>query len=73
MPRLPPESPTDASAYWLDRQRLQWPGQVADDGALFKLYHATNGGITAGVGSAVSGTDGAMAISELRCLWWLPA
>src|SRR5690606_38988453 len=57
-----PEAPTDASACWLDRQRLQWPGQVADDGALFKLYHATDGGMTAGVGSAVSGTDGAIGL-----------
>lgn len=55
-----PDSPTDASAYWLDRQLLQWPGQTADDGTHFKLYHAADGGIATRVGDAVSGSDGAV-------------
>ncbi|MGQ4660546.1 alpha-1,6-glucosidase domain-containing protein [Lysobacter sp. F6437] len=61
-----PDSPTDASAYWLDRRLLQWPGQVTDDGSKFRLYHAADGGIIAGVGRAVTGADGAVALQVSR-------
>ena len=57
-----PDSPSAAGAYWLDRRLLQWPGQVADDGSRFRLHHSADGGITADVGSAVSGADGAVAL-----------
>ena len=59
-----PQSLTDASAYWLDRRLLQWPGQAAAGGTAFKLYHSADGGITARVGEAVTGADGAVALAR---------
>ncbi|GAB2627586.1 alpha-1,6-glucosidase domain-containing protein [Novilysobacter erysipheiresistens] len=56
-----PQSPTDASAYWLDRRLLQWPGQAVAGGT-FKLYHAADGGIFARVGEAVTGADGTVVL-----------
>lgn len=44
-----------ASAYWLARNTLSWPGAPATD--TYKLYYAANGGITAS-GSGVTGADG---------------
>ena len=58
-----PDAPTDASAYWLDRGLLQWPGVAADDTGTYRLYHSATGGITAGPGAAVTGADGALALS----------
>src|SRR5690606_5561426 len=60
-----PDAPTDASAYWLDRGLLQWPGVAADDTGTSRLYHSATGGITAGPGAAVTGADGALALSPI--------
>ncbi|HEY4080296.1 MAG TPA: alpha-1,6-glucosidase domain-containing protein [Burkholderiaceae bacterium] len=45
-----------ASAYWLDRAHLQWPGVQAAQ-AHFALVHARAGGLGLHMGQAVSGAD----------------
>jgi pullulanase len=50
----------DASAVWLDRRLLAWPG--AQSGASFRLYHAKDAGIVARPGARVEGADGALAL-----------
>ena len=53
-------STTDARAFWLTRDRLQWPG--ADSAGRFRLYHAADGGIVVRRGQPVTGADGALAL-----------
>ncbi|KGM53538.1 alpha-1,6-glucosidase [Lysobacter arseniciresistens ZS79] len=57
-----PDSPTNASAYWLDRGRLQWPGVEGGAEQRFRLYHSVTGAITFEPGAAVAGADGALAL-----------
>jgi pullulanase len=49
-------STTDARAYWLTKQLIQWP-QV-DAGGVFKLYHSATAQITAMRDGVVAGADG---------------
>lgn len=51
-------STTDARAYWLNGQLIQWP--KVDASGVFKLYYSANGQIVANKDSAVSGADGAI-------------
>jgi pullulanase len=50
----------DARAYWLDRQRLQWPG--AASGGRFRLYHSADARLAAPRGAHVAGADGALTL-----------
>ncbi|MFN3791352.1 alpha-1,6-glucosidase domain-containing protein [Massilia sp.] len=50
----------DASAVWLDRRLLSWPG--AEAGASFRLYHSNKAAIVAKPGARVEGADGALAL-----------
>ena len=61
-----PSAAADAApqAVWLNRQLLQWPGAPAN--GRFKLYHSANGSLRAPVGGAVTGADGALALSAHR-------
>ena len=59
--QLLPSAAIDARAYWLDRQRIQWPGVEA--AGRFKLYFSGRGAIAATVGSRVAGADGALALA----------
>ena len=49
----------DARAFWLDGQRLTWPGA---DAGTFKLYHSAKASIVATPGSRVQGADGALTL-----------
>ena len=60
LPDLRIASTTDARAYWLDRQLIQWP-KVDSTGA-FKLYHSATGQIVATKDAPVSGADAAVAL-----------
>ncbi len=51
----------EASAVWLNRAVIQWPGVVASDS--FHLYYSANGTLAAEVGSSVRGADGNIALS----------
>ncbi len=53
-------STTDARAYWLTRDLVQFP--KVDTGSVFKLYHSARGQIKAAKDSAVSGADGAITL-----------
>ncbi|WP_422014372.1 alpha-1,6-glucosidase domain-containing protein [Roseateles sp.] len=55
-------STTDARAYWLTKQLIQWP-QV-DSGGVFKLYHSANAQITAVRDGKVAGADGALVLDR---------
>ncbi len=47
-----------ASAYWLDRSRLLWPGLSAQAGERFVLLHSARAGLQGGVGAALpAGTE----------------
>ncbi|WKB52135.1 alpha-1,6-glucosidase domain-containing protein [Eleftheria terrae] len=47
-----------ASAVWLNRRLLQWPGQAAE--GTYKLYHSATGQIVINRGAPVQGADGAL-------------
>jgi pullulanase-type alpha-1,6-glucosidase len=49
-------STTDAKAYWLNGQLIQWP--KVDSTGVFKLYYAATGQIVSTKDSAVTGADG---------------
>lgn len=51
-------STSAATAYWLDKQLLQWPKKAA--GGKFKLYYSATGQITAVLDSAIKGADGSI-------------
>ncbi|MYM38589.1 alpha-1,6-glucosidase domain-containing protein [Duganella qianjiadongensis] len=53
---------SDARAYWLDRQTIQWPNTGASDG-VFKLYYAATPAISASRGSAVRGAEAALTLT----------
>ena len=53
-------STTDARAYWLTKDLLQFP--KVDTSGVFKLYHSARGQIKAVKDSAVSDADGAIAL-----------
>eukprot|EP01030_Chromulinospumella_sphaerica_P014329 gene14329-14121_t len=53
---------SDARAYWLDRQTIQWPNTSAGDG-VFKLYYASSPAISAVRGAAVRGAEMALTLS----------
>jgi pullulanase/glycogen debranching enzyme len=55
-------STTDAKAYWLTKQLLQWP-QV-DGSGTFKLYHSATAQITAAKDGKVAGADGALTLER---------
>ncbi|QDH71431.1 alpha-1,6-glucosidase domain-containing protein [Marilutibacter alkalisoli] len=56
-------SPTlPAKSHWLDRQRLQWPGQAVGGGR-FRLYHSASGQLVTEPGTAVTGADGSLPLS----------
>ena len=55
-------STTDARAYWLSKQLLQWP-QV-DASGTFKLYHSATAQITAVKDGKVAGADGAITLDR---------
>ena len=59
-PDLRRVSTTDARAYWLNRDRLQWPR--ADGAGTFRLYHSAEGRIVAARGEPVHGADGALTL-----------
>ncbi len=46
-----------AAAYWLDRQLLQWPGQVAAAGQRWRLHVSAAGALVAQIGQPVQGAD----------------
>jgi pullulanase len=54
-------STTDARAIWLDRALVRWP--KVDSSGAFKLYHSADGRIVARRGEAVTGADGALALT----------
>ncbi|MRW92283.1 pullulanase-type alpha-1,6-glucosidase [Duganella sp. FT80W] len=58
----PAAASADARAYWLDRQRIQWPGAAA--GGVFKLYYSANAQLQATPGARVTGADGAISLSR---------
>ena len=64
--RAAPDSPTQARAYWLDRQRVQWPGQAGGEGVRFRLHHSTAGTITAEPGVAIRGADGVLDLASFN-------
>jgi pullulanase len=49
-------STTDARAFWLDKQLIQWPR--VDSAGVVKLYHSARGQILAPKDGAVTGADG---------------
>ena len=51
-------STTDARAYWLNGQLIQWP--KVDGNGVFKLYYSAKGQIVASKDGVVSGADGAI-------------
>lgn len=51
-------STSTASAYWLDKQLLQWPKKAA--GGKFKLYYSATGQISAALDTAIKGADGSI-------------
>ena len=53
-------STTDARAYWLSKQLLQWPG--VDGSGTVKIYHSTGGTIRARKDARVAGADGAITL-----------
>ncbi len=53
-------STTDARAYWLNRQLIQYP--KIDTSGVFKLYHSATGQIKAPKDAAVSGADGSITL-----------
>ncbi len=53
-------STTDARAYWLNRQLIQFPKN--DNTGVYKLYHSANGQIVANRDAAVSGADGSITL-----------
>jgi len=55
-------STTDARAYWLTKQLIQWP-QVDASGS-FKLYHSATAQITAVKDGKVAGADGAITLDR---------
>jgi pullulanase len=50
----------EAHAVWLDARLLRWPR--SDTAGIYKLYHSASAGISAAVGTKVSGADGALAL-----------
>jgi pullulanase len=58
----------DARAIWLDKRLVKWPGadQKADTGAVFRLYYAPNGTITAPVGGKAGGAAGFIALDRFK-------
>ncbi|MDI4633630.1 DUF3372 domain-containing protein [Pelomonas sp. V22] len=46
-----------AQAYWLDRQLLQWPGQVVTAGQRWRLHVSAAGALVAQIGQTVQGAD----------------
>jgi len=60
-PDLGRASTTDARAVWLSQRLLQWPR--TDTTGRFRLHHSAEGRIVARLGAAVSGADGALALS----------
>jgi pullulanase-type alpha-1,6-glucosidase len=55
--------PGNASAVWLDRRRLRWPGPAAGADSRYWLAHAVGGSLQARVGEAVRGADGLIALA----------
>jgi pullulanase len=53
-------STTDARAYWLSRQLLQWPS--VDGSGTVKLYHSAAGLVRARKDAKVAGADGAITL-----------
>ena len=53
-------STTDARAYWLNKQLIQFPKN--DSTGVYKLYHAATGQIVANKDAAVSGADGSITL-----------
>lgn len=54
-------STTDARAYWLSKQLVQWPR--IDSSGVFKLYYSLNGQIGVAKDAKVSGADGAITLT----------
>jgi pullulanase/glycogen debranching enzyme len=54
-------STTDARAYWLSRQLIQWPR--VDSSGTFRLYHSATGQIVAARGARISGADGEISLA----------
>lgn len=54
---------SDARAYWLTGQLIQWPGADAAGGS-FKLYYSAGAQLNATPGARVSGADGSIALSR---------
>jgi len=55
-------STSDARAYWLSKQILQWPR--VDGSGVLKLYHSATGQITAPKDGKVAGADGALTLQR---------
>ncbi|MFH7044407.1 alpha-1,6-glucosidase domain-containing protein [Paucibacter sp. JuS9] len=47
----------EAQAYWLDRQLVQWPGQMAEPGQRWRLHVSMAGSLSVQAGQAVRGAD----------------
>jgi len=54
----------DARAVWLDKRLIKWPG--ADPGAVFRLYYAPNGALTAPIGGKAKGAAGFITLAPFK-------
>lgn len=52
----------EARAYWLDRQRIQWPGAPANARA-FRLYHSSTAQIGRSNGRLIGSSEGSLLLS----------
>jgi len=60
---------SDARAYWLDRELIQWPGaDDTTDAAIggFRLYYSATAQLRATIGERVTGADGALILAPAR-------
>jgi pullulanase len=58
-----------ASAYWLDRSRLLWPGLEAQAGERFVLLHSARAGLQGVVGAALPGGTQQLALVPDNRAW----
>ena len=55
----------DARAYWLDRQRIQWPGVRVNAGQRIRLHASADARLFAAIGERVRGADQALTLENL--------
>jgi pullulanase/glycogen debranching enzyme len=61
VPDLRSVSTTDARAYWLNQQLIQWP--KVDASGVFKLYYSSTGQVMAAKDGSVSGAEGSFVLN----------